>query len=112
METNRNAKTLNALGLCARARKLIFGSPMICEALRAKKNKPLLVLCANDSSENTAKRLRDRCAFYEVRMETLECNGEALAKAVGKTGKLSAVAVSDENLCRLVSGTLEEKTIL
>ena len=27
-------KLLGALGLCSRARKLIFGVPMICEAMR------------------------------------------------------------------------------
>ena len=105
------AKTLNALGLCARARKLIFGTPMICEALRSKQ-KPLLVLCAADNSENTAKRLRDRCAFYAVETIVLDCDGEMLARALGKSGKLAAVAVSDENLCRLVRGTMEEETNL
>ena len=70
-----------------------------------------MVLCAEDNSENTAKRLRDRCTFYGVPMMLLECDGEALAHALGKSGKLAAVAVSDENLCRLVRGTLEEKHI-
>ena len=109
MKSRDLAKTLNALGLSARARGLILGTPMICDALQSPR-KPRLVVCASDNSENTAKRLSDRCAFYGVPTVMLECDGERLAHAVGKTARLAAVAVSDENLCRLVCGTLEQET--
>ena len=98
---------LRALGLCSKARKIIFGTPMICESL-AGKHKPYLVVCAADNAENTAKRLRDRCAFYDVRLAVCESNGEDLAHAVGKTGHLAAVAVTDENLSRLVEKYLSD----
>lgn len=107
MKTEKTAlqKTLNALGLCAGARRLVIGTPMICEALR-KPVKPFLVLCANDNSENTVKKLNDKCAFYGVTIVTLSANGEQIAAAVGKQSRVAAVAVTDENLCRLVKGTL------
>ena len=54
MEHKNAVKTLQALGLCAKARQLVLGTPMICDALKSKK-KPYLVLCASDNSENTAK---------------------------------------------------------
>jgi len=92
---------LRSLGLCAKAGKLVFGVPMICESL-ASGRKPYLVLGAADNAENSAKRLRDKCTFYNVRLAVCDVNGEALAHAVGKTGHLAAVAVTDENLCRLV----------
>ena len=101
---------LRALGLCAKARKLVMGVPMICEAMQKQRSRPYLVVSASDNSENTAKRLRDRCAYYGVRLTLLQTDGAALAAAVGKPGKLAAVAVTDENLCRLVSGTLKEQT--
>ena len=107
MEYKESKKTLQALGLCAKARQLVMGTPMICEALKGKK-KPCLVLAASDNSENTDKRLSDRSAFYGVRMIRLESNGEALAAAVGKSGRVAAVAVCDENLCRLVENTMRE----
>ena len=101
-------KTLNALGLCARARKLITGTPMVCESLRGAK-KPLLVLCAADNSENTAKKLNDKCSFYGVPIVTLDVSGGSLADAVGKKGRqVAAVAVTDENLCRLVQSSIEQ----
>ena len=100
-------KTLLALGICAKARRLICGTPMICEALRGR-NKPFLVVEASDNSENTAKRLRDKCSFYGVRIVRLRADGGELAGAVGKSGRVAAAAVTDEQLCRLVCGTLEQ----
>lgn len=100
-------KTLSALGLSKKAGKLICGAPLICDAL-AGHQKPLLVLSASDNSENTKKRLRDKCAFYGVELVTLDIEGEALAAAVGKSGKLSAVALTDQNLCRLVTKSMQE----
>ena len=110
---NRNGKdrTLLAFGICAKARKLICGTPLICESLKGR-NKPFLVAQASDASENTSKRLHDRCAFYGVRLIRLRADGETLAGAVGKSGKVAAVAVTDEQLCRLVCGTLEREHIL
>lgn len=100
-------RTLGALGICAKARGLICGTPMVCEALAGRK-KPRLVLAAEDNSPATDKRLTDKCAYYGVRLVRLPCGGEALAGAVGKSARLAAVALTDENLCRLVLGTLEE----
>ena len=102
---------LGALGLCAKARKLICGTPLICEALKAKKQ-IFMVAEASDNSENTKKRLRDRCTFYGVRKITLDCDGEALAKALGKSGRVSAAAITDEQLCRLVASKLNREHIL
>lgn len=107
MESKDIQKTLQALGLCAKARRLVTGTPMICEALRGKQ-KPFLVLTASDNSENTDKKLADKTAFYGVRTARLSCDGEALAAAVGKSGRVAAVAVCDENLSRLVENTLRE----
>lgn len=108
---NGSQQALLALGLCAKAGKLICGTPMICEALKGKR-KPFLVVEASDNSGNTAKRLDDRCAFYGVRKIRLTADGETLAGAVGKRGRVAAVAVTDEQLCRLVCGKLEEEHIL
>ena len=98
---------LRALGLCAKARALVYGVPMICEALKGGK-KPLLVLHASDNAPNSDKRLRDRCAYYGVRLVRIGADGETLAKALGKTSRLAAVAVTDEHLCRLVLSKLEK----
>lgn len=98
---------MRALGLCRRAGALICGAPMIYEAVRGKRP-PLVVLEACDTSENTHKKLTDKCSFYSVMLVRLESGGEDLARAVGKTGELAAVAVTDENLALLVKKALSE----
>ncbi len=95
-------KLLSSLGLCARARKLTVGVPMICEAMRkGGKDAPRLVFEASDTSENTHKRISDRCGYYKVRLIRLASDGAALAAAVGKSSAVGAVSVADEELCRL-----------
>ena len=96
-------KLLSNLGLCARARKLIFGVPMICEAMRkGGNNSPVLIIEAADTSENTHKKIADKAAYYKVRTVRLNCDGATLASALGKTSSLAAVAVTDEQMCRMV----------
>ena len=93
-----------ALGLAAKARALVFGTSQICEAL-AKSNKsgkyPLLVVEARDTSDNTHKRISDRCRYYNVKHIRIEATTAALGHALGKSSLVSAVAITDENLCRL-----------
>lgn len=100
-------KLLHALGICAKARGLLVGTPIICEAMRGK-TKPLLVVSAADNAENTQKKLFDKCAFYRVRIEIADVGGEQLAAAIGKHARVAAVAVTDEHLCRLVENTLKQ----
>ena len=97
------AKLLRLLGLCAKAGKIIYGVPMICEALRrGGKTAPVIVLESSDTSENTHKKITDKCDYYKTRHVRLSCTGGELAAALGKTSSLAAVAVTDENLCLAV----------
>ncbi len=105
-----NDRLLRALGLCAKARALVCGVPMVCEALKSKRPKVHLVLCANDNAENSQKRLRDRCAFYQVSLVVSDVDGQTLSDAIGKSGRIAAVGVTDENLCVLVRRELERLT--
>ena len=98
-----DAKLLSAVGLCVKAGKVIFGVPMICDALkRGEKNAPLLVLESSDNSENTHKKITDKCAYYGVRHVMLCQSGEQLAAAVGKSSHIGAVAVTDKGFCQLI----------
>ncbi len=103
---NDTESVLRALGLCAKAGKLIVGVPMICDALSAGK-KLFLVISPCDNAKNSEKKLSDKCSFYGVRLCTLDTDGETLSRAVGKTARLAAVAVTDENLSRLVLSKLD-----
>ena len=95
---------LFALGLSAKAGALVFGVSQICEALAKSKRGakyPLLVIEASDTSDNTHKRITDRCRYYNVKHIRIAATTAALAHVLGKSALLSAVAITDENLCRL-----------
>lgn len=110
-------KLLSTVGLCARARKLIVGTPMVCDALRevpreaprgarrkeGRKNGAsalCAVLEAADTSENTHRKLTAKCAYYGVPLYRLSVTTEALARAVGKTGVVASVGITDDSLLR------------
>lgn len=109
MKDDQNRALLFALGLCAKAGKLIYGVPMICEALKKQKS-VIAVFSAADNASNSAKRLSDRCAFYGVSLHVLDIDGDTLSSAVGKSGRLAAMAVTDQNLCQLVLSKLPQNT--
>ena len=107
MNPDREEKLLRAIGLCRKAGKLTIGTDAVCTAL-AERPKPYAVFAAADNSENTEKKLRDKCGFYRVELIYLPVSGERLAHAIGKNARCAAVAVTDENLCRLVRSTLTD----
>ena len=109
MHSDANRALLFSLGLCAKAGKLIYGVPMICEALKKQKT-VVAVFSAADNAPNSAKRLHDRCAFYGVALHELQIDGNTLSAAVGKSGRIAAVAVTDSNLCQLVESKLPKQT--
>ena len=103
------SRLMNALGLCRKAGALICGTDMICTAMRGPKEKrPILVLEASDTSDGTHKKINDKCSFYGVRAVRIREDSGELARAVGKTCGLAAVAVTDENLAKLIEKSLED----
>ena len=102
-------KLLSTLGLCARARKLVTGTPMVCEALRAGGKTPVLaVIEASDTSENTHAKLTSKCTYYHTPLYRVSADTATLAHAIGKTGAVAAVGVTDENLLRALLRYLPE----
>ncbi len=93
-------KLLSTVGLCARARRLVIGTPIVCDALRRGKDAPLAVLEACDTSANTHDKLVSKCAYYKRPLYRIPANTAELGHAVGKNGLVAAVAVTDENLFR------------
>lgn len=98
------------LGLAARARALVIGTPLICTALSQGKGKaPFLVLVTEDASPNTKKRLTDRTGFYGVALRSLPLTCAQLAHMIGKKEALvAAVGVADQNLAAAILAALDE----
>ncbi len=97
-------KLLSTVGLCARARRLVAGTPLVCEALRHGGRTPVLaVLEAADTSANTHDRLTSKCAYYRVPLYRLTATTAQLAHAIGKAGVVAAVGITDDSLLRAVT---------
>ncbi len=87
-------RQLTTLGLARRAGRLIIGTPMVCEAMRSA-HPPVYVFCACDVSASTERRLISKCAYYKIPIMKLEASTVMLGNAVGKTGAVAAVALTD-----------------
>lgn len=87
---------LGVIGLACRAGKLKFGTEQTVLAIRSL-NKPCLVCVAIDASDNSKKRILDSCSFHSVDCVIIEETKAHLAKSIGKTMDVSAVAVIDDN---------------
>ena len=101
-------KALSVLGLCRKAGKCVLGTEIVCDALRTSKDL-CLVVCPEDNSENTQKKLRDKCGFYKIELLELPTGGETLAHALGRTGHCAAVGVTDRGLSELLRKTVEQE---
>ena len=102
-------KLLSVLGLCAKAGKLVMGTPMVCEAMRNQKPAVRAVLEASDTSDNTHNKLVSKCTYYQVPLYRLSSDTVCLAHAIGKTGAVAAVGVTDENLYKALAAYLPSR---
>ncbi|MBQ8005507.1 MAG: 50S ribosomal protein L7ae [Clostridia bacterium] len=108
-ENNAAAKLKMTIGLAAKAGKAVYGTPLICESLRMNgAKKCVLVLEGSDSSENTHKRLKDKCAFYSAELIRLPIDMLELSAAVGKKSAIAAVGIRDAGLAQAIKKKLED----
>ena len=111
--SDATAKALRLLGLAAKAGKLTVGTDLVCAALaRGGEHAPRLAVEAGDSSNNTHKRVTDRCAYYGVRALRLSAAAAELAHAIGKRdAAVAVVGVSDPHLAAAIIAALEKETL-
>lgn len=98
-------KVLSLLGLAMRGRNLVSGEFQTVESV--KTGSAMLVIVAEDASENTKKLFRDKCSFYEVPIYEFGTK-EILGRAIGKDIR-SSMAVCDAGLADAVIKQLETK---
>ncbi len=78
-------KRLNNLGLCQRANGLISGEENVISAIQA--NKIYYLFLANDASENTKKKIKDKAKYYQIELDDSYSSSE-LSKAIGKENRM------------------------
>jgi len=103
LKNNRN-KVLSLIGLATKAGKTVSGE--FSTEKSVKTGKGFLVLVAEDASENTKKKFRNMCAYYEVPIYFLS-DKEGLGKSMGKEFRAS-LAIQDENFAKAIVKELEK----
>lgn len=81
---------------------------MVVKGLQDKK--VLAVFYAVNSSQNTEKKIKDKCAYYGIDCFKTEFSSEELGRAVGKAGAVCALGITDSNFSNeLTTLNLKEK---
>ena len=96
----KNNKVLSLIGLATKAGKTVSGE--------FSTGKGFLALVADDASENTKKKFRNMCTYYEVPLYFLS-DKESLGRAMGKEFRAS-LAVQDENFAKAIMKALEKES--
>ena len=91
MEKTNKERILNLIGLATRARKTSMGTDIVINSIQRRDAK--IVFIASDASNETIKKVQDKCSFYKVDncllFDTVELNN-----AVGKNN-IKVVSVND-----------------
>jgi ribosomal protein L7Ae-like RNA K-turn-binding protein len=96
------SKAMSLLGLANRARKVISGEELVLKEI--KNGRAKLVLLSNDASQNTSKRIQDKCLYYKVPVILIE-NREQLGTAIGKEARV-VVALNDAGFAKKLTTLL------
>ena len=97
-------KIFSLLGIAMRGRNLVSGEYQTLEAV--KKGSAMLVIVAEDASDNTKKLFSDKCSFYKVPIFRYGTK-ENLGRAVGQDMR-SSVGICNEGLAEAIIKLIEE----
>lgn len=99
----RQNKILSLIGLATKAGKTVSGEFMT--ERETKTGRAVLVIVAEDSSENTKKKFRDMCKFYKVPIYFYG-DKNTLGHAMGKEFRAS-LAILDEGFAKGIQRQFE-----
>lgn len=101
---NEEQKIYQLLGIATRARKVITGEDLTVREVQA--GKAHLVIITSDASENTMKKITDKCNFFNVEKHVFG-NREDLGHAIGKESRV-VLAITDAGFAKKISELLNE----
>ncbi len=90
------------LGICRKSGNTVIGTEQLCDAIRKDPSRIYLAVAACDVSENTKKRLSDKCSYYGVNLIFTPLTAAELGTAVGKRSLAAAVGITDAGLAEAV----------
>ena len=99
-------KVLSLIGLATKAGKVTSGE--FSTEKSVKTGHANIVIVSEEASENTKKKFRNMCTYYEVPLYFLS-DKESLGRAMGKEFRAS-LAVQDENFAKAIMKALEKES--
>lgn len=99
-------KFLSMLGLSRRARRVIIGTPLVTKALPC--GKVQVVFYTLDASDNTKKRITDKCRFYGVDARMIDIPSHQIGKMLGVQSTVCVFGIEDGNFSRQLITLSEE----
>lgn len=96
-----NKDVYSLLGLCSRARQLSSGSLLIDDI---RHHKIYFVIIAEDASDNTKKKISDKCQYYHVDYKIVG-ESQEISKAVGKNNRV-ALGIMEKGFANKIKSKL------
>ena len=97
--------TLNFIGLMNRAGALITGTDLVLNGVRSGKVK--MVLIDDSTSDNTFKKITDKCKFYSVSYIKVT-TGIDLGLAIGNSNR-KVIGITDLNFVKALKEKLDKE---
>ncbi|MBQ9757408.1 MAG: ribosomal L7Ae/L30e/S12e/Gadd45 family protein [Clostridia bacterium] len=102
----KNEKFFRMLGLATRMHGVAFGEGAVRDSI--KSGKAELVIVAEDASDNTKKRFRNSCDFYEKKL-MIYSDRFSLGKCTGREFAV-VISVTDKNIAKSIIGSFDENS--
>ena len=101
VKLQKQKKFAGLLGIAKKAGRVIAGTNLVTDSIRSGSVSkcPHAVFLASDVSENTRKRITNCCTYYEVPYHLIPLTIAEIGDAIGKSGSVSAVGITDMGLC-------------
>lgn len=98
-------KALNTIGICKCANKISYGETLIKDI---KNHHIYLVVICRDTSENSKKKLMDKCNYYKCDYVIAFTQSE-IKKVLSRSDVVSGVGIKDYNLAKKFKENLERE---
>ncbi len=96
-------KTASYIGLAMKAGKIASGEFAVEKAV--KEGKAYMVILSADASDNTKKKFKDMCSYYQVPVEEYKAKQE-LGHMIGREQR-ACIAIKDAGFASAISKNLK-----
>lgn len=101
----KEVKWLNTLGLMNCARKLVTGEELVVKGIQ--QGTIYFVLLSEDASQNTKKKLIDKCTHYQIPY-AIKGDRYTLGRAIGKEKRV-VLGIADKGFAKLLQSQIQSQ---